>query len=56
MTAEQGYPYSAVYAASKAAVAALSEGMSLEVAAFGVAVKAVLPGRPGEHPIDWQIS
>ncbi|MEU5959751.1 SDR family NAD(P)-dependent oxidoreductase [Micromonospora parva] len=45
LTAEQGYPYSAVYAASKAAVAALSEGMSLEVAGFGIAVKAVLPGQ-----------
>lgn len=45
LTAEQGYPYSAVYAASKAAVATLSEGLSLELAQFSVAVRAVLPGQ-----------
>ena len=45
LTAEQGYPYSAVYAASKAAVATLSEGLSLELAQFGITVRAVLPGQ-----------
>lgn len=45
LTAEQGYPYSAVYASSKAAVATLSEGLSLELAQFGITVRAVLPGQ-----------
>lgn len=45
LTAEQGYPYSAVYSASKAAVATLSEGLSLELAQFGITVRAVLPGQ-----------
>lgn len=45
LTAEQGYPYSAVYAASKSAVATLSEGLSLELAQFGITVRAVLPGQ-----------
>jgi len=45
LTAEQGYPYSAVYAASKSAVATFSEGLSLEVAQFGITVRAVLPGQ-----------
>lgn len=45
LTAEQGYPYSAVYAASKSAVATFSEGLSLELAQFGITVRAVLPGQ-----------
>jgi NAD(P)-dependent dehydrogenase (short-subunit alcohol dehydrogenase family) len=44
ISAEQGYPYTAVYAASKAAVAVLSEGLNVELAPFGIAVKAVFPG------------
>jgi NAD(P)-dependent dehydrogenase (short-subunit alcohol dehydrogenase family) len=44
ISAEQGYPYASVYEASKAAVASLSEGLNNELAEFGVAVKAVLPG------------
>ncbi|WP_329067409.1 SDR family oxidoreductase [Amycolatopsis sp. NBC_01480] len=45
LTAEQGYPYSAVYAASKAAVATFSEGLSMEMAEFGVVVRAIMPGQ-----------
>ncbi|WP_328604326.1 SDR family oxidoreductase [Amycolatopsis sp. NBC_00345] len=45
LTAEQGYPYSAVYAASKAAVATLSEGLSMEMAEFGVVVRSIMPGQ-----------
>lgn len=45
LTAEQGYPYSSVYAASKAAVATLSEALNIELAEFGITVKAVLPGQ-----------
>ncbi|WP_326835050.1 SDR family NAD(P)-dependent oxidoreductase [Amycolatopsis rhabdoformis] len=45
LTAEQGYPYSGVYAASKAAVATLSEALSMELAEFGVAVRAIMPGQ-----------
>lgn len=45
LTAEQGYPYSAAYSASKAAVAALSEGLSMEMVPFGVAVRAIMPGQ-----------
>ena len=44
ISAEQGYPYTSVYEASKAAVVSLSEGLNAELAEFGVAVKAVLPG------------
>src|ERR1700739_2525311 len=44
ISAEQGYPYTSVYEASKAAVVSLSEGLHTELAEFGVAVKAVLPG------------
>jgi NAD(P)-dependent dehydrogenase (short-subunit alcohol dehydrogenase family) len=45
ISADQGYPFTAVYAASKAAVAAFTEGLSIELAPFGVAVKAVFPGQ-----------
>ena len=44
LTAEQGYPYDSVYASSKAAVALLSESLNIELAEFGVIVRAVLPG------------
>jgi NAD(P)-dependent dehydrogenase (short-subunit alcohol dehydrogenase family) len=44
ISAEQGYPYTAVYASSKAAVAVLSEGLSIELAPFGISVKAIFPG------------
>jgi NAD(P)-dependent dehydrogenase (short-subunit alcohol dehydrogenase family) len=44
LTAEQGYPYSSVYASSKAAVALLSESLNIELGEFGVIVRAVLPG------------
>ena len=44
ISAEQGYPYTSVYEASKAAVVSLSEGLNLELAEFGVAVKVILPG------------
>ncbi|MBC7974818.1 MAG: SDR family NAD(P)-dependent oxidoreductase [Myxococcales bacterium] len=44
ISADQGYPYTAVYAASKAAVAAFTEGLNIELADFGVAAKAVFPG------------
>jgi NAD(P)-dependent dehydrogenase (short-subunit alcohol dehydrogenase family) len=44
ISADQGYPYTAVYEASKAAVVSLSEGLNAELAEFGVVVKAVLPG------------
>ncbi len=38
ISAERGYPYTAVYAASKAAVAVLSEGLNVELAPFGISV------------------
>jgi NAD(P)-dependent dehydrogenase (short-subunit alcohol dehydrogenase family) len=44
LTAEQGYPYNSVYASSKAAVALLSESLNIELAEFGVIVRAILPG------------
>ncbi|GAA1185128.1 SDR family NAD(P)-dependent oxidoreductase [Nesterenkonia xinjiangensis] len=44
ISADQGYPYTAVYAASKAAVAAFTEGLNLEMSNFGVTAKAVFPG------------
>jgi NAD(P)-dependent dehydrogenase (short-subunit alcohol dehydrogenase family) len=44
ISADQGYPYTAVYSASKAAVAAFTEGLNVELADFGVSAKAVLPG------------
>ena len=37
-------PYMAAYAASKAAVAALTQSLAQEVASFGVTVNAILPG------------
>ena len=47
LSAEQGYPYNSVYASSKAAVAVLSESLSLELAEFGIVVRAILPGLSG---------
>lgn len=44
ISADQGYPYTAVYAASKAAVAAFTEGLNIELADFGVSAKAIFPG------------
>ena len=44
ISADQGYPYTAAYAASKAAVAAFTEGLNLEMSRFGVSAKAVVPG------------
>lgn len=44
ISADQGYPYTAVYAASKAAVAAFTEGLNVELADFGVSAKAIFPG------------
>ena len=44
ISADQGYPYTAVYAASKAAVAAFTEGLNIELDDFGVSAKAIFPG------------
>ena len=44
ISADGGYPYTSVYQASKAAVAALTEGLHAELAQFGVVVKALHPG------------
>jgi NAD(P)-dependent dehydrogenase (short-subunit alcohol dehydrogenase family) len=44
ISAEAGFPYTSVYEASKAAVAALSEGLHAELAEFGIVVKALFPG------------
>jgi NAD(P)-dependent dehydrogenase (short-subunit alcohol dehydrogenase family) len=43
--AEGGYPYTSVYSGSKAAVLTISEALNIEMAAFGVQVKAVMPGQ-----------
>lgn len=45
ISADQGYPFTAVYAASKAAVAAFTEGLNVELSEFGVTAKAVFPGK-----------
>ncbi len=44
ISAENGYPFTAVYGASKAAVATLSESLNVELAPFAVSVKAIFPG------------
>ncbi|HEX4223476.1 MAG TPA: SDR family NAD(P)-dependent oxidoreductase [Pseudonocardiaceae bacterium] len=44
ISADGGYPYTSVYQASKAAVAALTEGLHAELSEFGVQVKALHPG------------
>ena len=45
ISADQGFPYTAVYAASKAAVAAFTEGLNVEMSSFGVSAKAIFPGQ-----------
>ena len=45
ISADQGYPFTAVYAASKAAVAAFTEGLNVELAGLGVSAKAIFPGQ-----------
>jgi NAD(P)-dependent dehydrogenase (short-subunit alcohol dehydrogenase family) len=44
LAAERPKPYVSAYAASKAAVVALTQSMAQEVARFGITVNAVLPG------------
>jgi len=44
ISADAGFPYTSVYQASKAAVAALTEGLHAELAEFNVIVKALHPG------------
>lgn len=44
LSSKMGFPFFATYSASKAAVAVLSEGLSVELAPFGIRVKAILPG------------
>lgn len=44
ISAEEGFPYTSVYEASKSAVLSLTEGMNAELGDFGVIVKALLPG------------
>lgn len=45
ISAENGYPFTSVYAASKAAVATLTDSLNVELSQFGVVVKAVYPGQ-----------
>ncbi len=44
ISAENGYPYTSVYGASKSAVVSLSESLNVELAPLGIVSKAVLPG------------
>jgi NAD(P)-dependent dehydrogenase (short-subunit alcohol dehydrogenase family) len=45
LSAEQGYPFAVAYAASKGAVAVLTEALHLELDGLGIGVKAILPGQ-----------
>lgn len=44
ISAENGYPFNAVYSSSKGAVTSLTEGLNIELHAVGLFAKAVLPG------------
>jgi NAD(P)-dependent dehydrogenase (short-subunit alcohol dehydrogenase family) len=44
ISAENGYPFSAIYSSSKAAVATLTEALNVELDALGIHVKAIFPG------------
>ncbi|MCU0855181.1 MAG: SDR family oxidoreductase [Rhodobacteraceae bacterium] len=44
VSAENGYPFGSVYSSTKAAVAALTEALNVELAPVGLNAKAVLPG------------
>ncbi|MFN3449613.1 MAG: SDR family oxidoreductase [Roseococcus sp.] len=43
-SAENGYPFGSVYSSTKAAVAALTEALNVELAPVGLNAKAVFPG------------
>lgn len=45
LSAENGYPFAAVYSASKAAVAVLSEALHVELDGLGITVKTIVPGQ-----------
>lgn len=44
ISAENGYPFTAAYGASKAAVATLTDSLNVELAGLGIIVKAIYPG------------
>lgn len=44
ISADNGYPFNAVYSSSKGAVMSLTEGLNIELYAVGLFAKAVLPG------------